>query len=216
METNILLLPKTWLSRTGISLSLRRMYKAGRRSEMQVSLAPSTIISLDNPVVQAVKSGSFIRLKKLVGEGYARPKDILPDGKNLLQVCLEEMADSAKMVDSAYLQAISDGSDSDEFDGDNASAEYMKTFLAISKICEWLLAQGVDPYEANSSERYGLPQMHRDILLTLSVVAIHSSYIFNCWINQLRTSYIIITGSHLGQWMTCSRQCANMGEVRGS
>jgi hypothetical protein len=242
IETNILLLPKTWLSRTGISLSLRRLYNAGKRSELQVSLAPSTIISLDNPVVQAIKSGSILRLKKLVGEGYASPKDILPDGKNLLQVCLEEMAysvemadgiflkyisygsdsdefngdnTSAEMADGIYLQSINDGSDSDEFYGDNTSAEYMKTFLAISKICKWLLAQGVDPYEANSSERYGHPRMHRDILLTLCVVAIHSSYIFSCWVNQLRSSYLLMDTSHLAQWKTCSRQCANMGELLG-
>jgi hypothetical protein len=108
-ETEITFLPASWLLRTGIGFTIRQLPPNLFGSNIQLSLRPITVISADNPIIEAMRSGSLRRVRALISDGKAHPHDLLPDGKTLLHKCLWEMYEQANPGDEMHTSEFTIG-----------------------------------------------------------------------------------------------------------
>lgn len=129
IETEIAVLPKPWITRTGVLFSLKKLYRSVNRPELRFSLFPLTIISKDNPVIDVLAQGNLSAVQSLCNAGVAHPLALLPDRSNLLQVTIESLRYRLLFEDSVQ--------DSKEM------------LVSYQRTCQWLLEQGVQPHDMN-------------------------------------------------------------------
>jgi hypothetical protein len=74
-------------------LNFKRLLSEAVVLQIQFSLMPLTVISWENPIIEAMRSGSILQVKQLIDAGKVHPWNVFPDGSTLLYRCLVSLYD---------------------------------------------------------------------------------------------------------------------------
>jgi hypothetical protein len=151
-ETQVTLVPSTWLLRTGAVLSVKRLISGIAKPQIQVALRPITMLAWENPVFEAIESLNLGKVKELVKSGSVRPTDICANGKSLFHRALDIMHYRILPFERRAPIPL------------NLKATFFLTkkkevLLNMLDICHWLIVNGCSSNAPTPSGEYATPDI---------------------------------------------------------
>ena len=110
LVTEILLLPASWLLRTGFTLTITRIVSEYTKPSLTYSLRPIEIITNTNPVLPVMLDGDILKVQKYFANRVVSPFATFSNGFNLLHVLVYIMFNMS-LGTFSYCTELDDWSD---------------------------------------------------------------------------------------------------------